>query len=161
MAQKEKPTIDSMRGTFTRLGFNDKETVCLIILGHQYGRCHAETSGFEGPWYAFDPAHWNVYTNGLGYLSTYTFAIDNYRERITKQGKRQYEMSFGGGEPFMMLPVDMCLFWDEAYYQHVLFYDRHRRDFAKDAAKAWKRLIELGCPPLTEEVPRKEPIDKY
>lgn len=50
MAEKESPTIDAMRGTFDRLGFDDKETVALIVLGHQYGRCHGDASGFEGAW---------------------------------------------------------------------------------------------------------------
>ena len=36
--EREKPTIDAVRGTFKRMGFSDKETVCLIVLGHQYGR---------------------------------------------------------------------------------------------------------------------------
>ena len=31
----EKPTIDGIRITFERMGFNDRETVCLILLGHQ------------------------------------------------------------------------------------------------------------------------------
>jgi cytochrome c peroxidase len=47
MAVKEKPTIDAMRGVFSRLGLTDKETVCLIVLGHQYGRCHLDISGYE------------------------------------------------------------------------------------------------------------------
>ena len=64
MHVKEKPTIDAIRGVFQRLGFNDKETVCLIVLGHQFGRCHPDVSGNEFPWYSFDPAHWNVYANG-------------------------------------------------------------------------------------------------
>ena len=51
MAVKEKPTIDAIREVFTRLGMSDKETVCLIILGHQFGRGHSEVSGYEGPWY--------------------------------------------------------------------------------------------------------------
>ena len=154
MHQKEARTIKGIRDTFDRLGFDDKETVVLIILGHQFGRCHAEHSGFEGPWYAFDPAHWNVYMNGLGYMSMYTFGIDGMQERVTKQGKRQYEMRLGGGEPFVMLPVDMALFWDKTYYGYVQQYDRDRRSFASDAAKAWKKLIELGCEGLTEEKPR-------
>jgi catalase (peroxidase I) len=44
-AEREKPTIDAVRGTFRRLGFDDKAAVNLIILGHQYGRCHPENSG--------------------------------------------------------------------------------------------------------------------
>ena len=147
MAEREAPTIEAMRGTFERLGFDDKETVALIVLGHQYGRCHLDVSGFEGPWYAFDPAHWNCYESGLGYPSTYAFGVarDGYRPRQTDKGKRQWEMHFGGGEPFMMLVSDMCLYWDEAYRRHLLHYDRHRREFRRDAALAWKKLTELGC----------------
>ena len=57
---KEKPTIDHVRSIFTRLGFTDQETVCLIILGHQYGRCHLENSGYEHAWYVFGPTEYNV-----------------------------------------------------------------------------------------------------
>ena len=44
MHEREAPTIRAMRGLFDRLGFDDKETVALIILGHQYGRCHLDVS---------------------------------------------------------------------------------------------------------------------
>jgi len=146
---REKPTIDAIRGTFTRMGFSDKETVCLIVLGHQYGRCHPDVSGYEHPWYVFDPAHWNVYEHGLGYLSVYQLAVskDRYREVTNAQGKRQYNMNFGfgGGEPFMMLPVDMALWWDPKYRKHIQFYDSHRAEFRRDAAAVWKKLTELGC----------------
>ena len=54
--QREQPTIDAVRGTFRRMGFDDRETVCLIVLGHQYGRCHPEVSGYEFPWYSFEPS---------------------------------------------------------------------------------------------------------
>ena len=67
-ARREKATIDAMRGTFHRMGFDDKETVCLILLGHQYGRCHKENSGFVGSWYGFGPAEWNIYGPG-GYVN--------------------------------------------------------------------------------------------
>ena len=63
MHKKEAPTIADMRGTFTRLGFDDKEAVCLVLLGHQFGRCHPEASGYAGSWYGFDPAHWNIYVS--------------------------------------------------------------------------------------------------
>ena len=63
MHKKEAPTIAAMRGTFTRLGFDDKEAVCLLLLGHQFGRCHPEASGYAGSWYGFDPAHWNIYVS--------------------------------------------------------------------------------------------------
>ena len=129
------------------MGFSDKETVCLILLGHMFGRCHPETSGYENPWYAFSPNEYSAYEGGLGYLSTYVFGISRgaYKEVITSGGKRQWEARLGGGLAFMMLPADMALWWDEAYRKHVIFYDRERRKFRKDAGKAWKKLIELGC----------------
>ena len=51
MCEKEAPTINAVRRTFDRMGFDDQETVALIVLGHQYGRCHPDISGYEGPWY--------------------------------------------------------------------------------------------------------------
>jgi len=67
MCQREAPTIQAMRSTFLRMGLNDRETVALILLGHQFGRCHQEVSGYEGPWWAKDPTTWN--SGGFGFLS--------------------------------------------------------------------------------------------
>lgn len=146
MAQREKPTIDGVRGTFQRLGFDDKETVCLIVLGHQFGRCHPDVSGFEHPWYVFDPTHWSIYEHGLGYLSAYF--MGRYEQATSSGGKRQWNMSLGGGpgsEPFMMLPSDMALLYDAQFREHLQFYDRNRRAFKSDAVRAWTKLTEAGC----------------
>lgn len=64
--KREKPTIDHVRNTFHRMGLSDKETVLLIIMGHQYGRMHPEVSGYEHTWYAFDPNHECLRTRGAG-----------------------------------------------------------------------------------------------
>lgn len=149
ITDREKPTIDAVRNTFRRMGFDDRETVCLIVLGHQYGRCHPEVSGYENPWYSFDPAHWNVYEHGLGFLSA--FSMGRYREVKTAAGKRQWEMILGGLEPFMMLPSDMVLTWDPDFRQHLDFYEMHRRHFKRDAAAVFQKLVELGCEGLTPE----------
>jgi len=154
MHVKEKPTIDATRGVFSRLGFDDRETVALIILGHQFGRCHLETSGYQYPWYSFGPTQWNVYgPGGLGYMSLYAHgaASGQLRESHTPKGKRQFNMALGGGEPFMMLPTDMALWWDKDYREHVKYYDSHRLEFRRDAAIAWKKLTELGCRGILSE----------
>lgn len=155
-AVREAPTIDAIRGTFGRMGFSDRETVCLIVLGHQYGRCHPDVSGYDGPWYAFGPTEWNVYEHGLGYLSAYGLT-SNYQEEDAPSGKRQWNMWFSGrgrGDPFMMLAVDMALTWDDQYRAHLRYYDSHRAQFRKDAAAVWKKLTELGCDGLlSPEIP--------
>ena len=62
----EQPTIDAVRRTFQRLGLTDRETVCLLLMGHQFGRCHLDVSGYEHVWHPH-ATHWN--SNHLGYVS--------------------------------------------------------------------------------------------
>ena len=143
LAIREKPTIDAVRNTFYRMGLDDRETVCLIVLGHQFGRCHPDVSGYEHPWYIFDPTAWNIYESGLGYLSAYF--MGQYQEEKSTAGKRQFNMHFGGGEPFMMLVSDMCLLWDSKFRKWLEYYNQNRRQFRVDAVKAWSKLTELGC----------------
>jgi len=151
--ERERPTIEATRGTFQRMGLSDKETVALIVMGHQYGRMHDAVSGYGGvtgsdTWYAFDPNSWNVYgPGGLGYLTTYSMqaAQGCWPEWVNpRNGKRQFHMRMGGGV-FAFLPVDMALLWDPTWRSIVLDYDRHRLDFHRDSAVAWKKLTELGC----------------
>jgi catalase (peroxidase I) len=157
MHVKEKATIDGVRSVFDRLGFTDREAVCLILLGHMFGRCHLDTSGYEFPWYSFGPTSWSAYEHGLGYLSVYRMAVarGQSKMRVTGKGKRQWEVAFGGGiEPFMMLPSDMALWWDEKFRVWVEYYDDNRKQFRLDAVRNFKRLVELGCEGiLTEERP--------
>ena len=152
--EREAPTINAVRGTFARLGFSDRETVCLVVLGHQYGRCHPDVSGFEFPWYVFDPTHYNIYEHGLGFLSAFTMAEGAYREQVNSTGKRQWNMrmSFAGPEPFMMLPSDMALVFDPTYRAALEHYDRDRVAFRTDAAAAFRKLTELGCDGLQPEL---------
>ena len=39
----------------------------------------------------------------------------------------------------------------EDFRKHVQYYDRHRREFKRDACAAWVRLTELGCEGLVLE----------
>ncbi len=40
---------EHVRAVFTRMGFNDQETVALCG-AHTLGRCHVVRSGYDGPW---------------------------------------------------------------------------------------------------------------
>jgi len=143
----EKPTIDAVRNTFTRMGFTDKETVALILFGHQFGRCHPDVSGNEHAWYAFDPTQWSAYTGGLGYLSAARMSGEPngaWKESVSSAGKRQFNAKLMG-HTFMQLVSDMVLVWDDSYRTHVHYYDQHRVQFRTDAATVWKKLTELGC----------------
>jgi len=39
-----------IRDVFYRMGFTDREIVCLVGGGHTIGRCHTSRSGYDGPW---------------------------------------------------------------------------------------------------------------
>jgi len=52
------------------------------------------------------------------------------------------------GEPFMMLPTDMALWWDEQFRAEVKYYDRNRVAFKEDAIANWTKL---GCSRLVRE----------
>eukprot|EP00924_Labyrinthula_sp_SR-Ha-C_P004162 snap_masked-scaffold_3-processed-gene-16.37-mRNA-1 protein AED:0.01 eAED:0.01 QI:493/1/1/1/1/1/2/77/216 len=148
MQKREKKTIDGVRGTFDRLGFDDKETVALILFGHQYGQCHPENSGNDGFWFAHGPNFWNSYRGG-GYLTMYK-QLKNYTEVITPEGKRQFEFNFLGSK-FMMLVSDMVLYWDDVYYEHLQYFMENPKELVKYSISTWKKLTELGCEDLVPE----------
>lgn len=39
-----------VRDVFCRMGLTDREAVALLCVGHNYGRCHPEHSGYNGAW---------------------------------------------------------------------------------------------------------------
>mmetsp|Transcript_6347 Transcript_6347/g.7998 ORF Transcript_6347/g.7998 Transcript_6347/m.7998 type:complete len:433 (-) Transcript_6347:1379-2677(-) len=132
----DKPS-DHLRDIFYRMGFNDKEIVCLSG-AHALGRCHEDRSGFWGPW---------------TYAPT-TFSNEYYRllleERWSKKrthkggewkGPEQYENPSG---ELMMLPTDMALVWDEKMLPYVKEYAADEDKFMADFAKAWIKLQEFG-----------------
>lgn len=150
MCQREAKTIEAVRGTFQRMGFNDQETVALIVMGHQCGRMHKDVSGFDGAW-THSPARWNTDKNP----GFFTGLMRDMRNNIPflapgrDDGARQWEnprFTFG-----VMLPADMALLWDQDFFQHVQYYNGNRSEFRRDSAKAWRKLTTLGCSDLVPE----------
>ena len=122
-----------IRSVFKRMGFDDRETVALLG-AHCLGRCHADRSGFVGPWTR----------------SPTTFSNEYFRELVERKwavkqwdGPRQFQDETG---ELMMLVADLALLQDPIYSKYVLLYKNSEEVFFKDFAAAWKKLIELGVP---------------
>ncbi|QDZ18214.1 heme peroxidase [Chloropicon primus] len=123
-----------VRDVFSRMGFNDKETVALCG-AHTLGRCHIVRSGFDGKWT----------TNPLKFDNEYFKNLLNLTWQPRKwDGPMQYEDAESG--ELMMLPTDIALIEDPAYKQHVELYAKDQEAFFQDFADAFSRLLSLGCP---------------
>jgi cytochrome c peroxidase len=116
------------------MGFDDREIVALSG-AHALGRCHANHSGFEGPW-TFSPTT----------LTNEYFKLLRDTEWRWKQwdGNRQYEDKPTGS--LMMLPTDMALMKDEKFRVHVERYAEDEGVFFKEFADVVVKLLELGVP---------------
>lgn len=134
--KKDKPS-DHLRDIFYRMGFNDKEIVCLAG-AHALGRCHEDRSGFWGPWTNAPTTFSNEYYRLL--------LEERWSKKKTHKGKEwtgpeQYESQNG---ELMMLPTDLALVWDDKMRPYVEQYAKDEELFFKDFSKAWIKLQELG-----------------
>ena len=120
-----------LREIFCPKGFTDKDIVALSG-AHTVGACHADRSGFEGPWtddkLKFDNSYFKDLLNKKWTLET------------LKPGKPQY----WSGKT-MMLTTDMALVEDAKFKEHVQKYANDQEAFFQDFVEAWVRLQELGC----------------
>ena len=126
---------DHLRDIFHRMGFNDKEIVALSG-AHSLGRCHANRSGFTGPWTRAPTTFSNEYFRLL-------LAEKWVENKPTPTAPLQYADS--ASKTLMMLPTDMALLADPEFKKHVDAYAKDGEAFAKDFASAFSRLLELGC----------------
>jgi cytochrome c peroxidase len=67
-----------VREVFYRMGFTDREIVCLVGGGHTIGRCHKDRSGFEGPWTNQPTGFTNLY---------FRVILSHFRNYSTRSGK--------------------------------------------------------------------------
>lgn len=123
-----------VRDIFYRMGFNDREIVCLSG-AHSLGRCHADRSGFIGPWTRAPTTFSNLY---------YQMLFDEEWVPINNaKGQPQYENK--NGKDLMMLESDMAIVRDPKFRKYARMYADDEELFARDFAKAFKKLTELGC----------------
>lgn len=103
-------TNSHLRDVFGKMGFEDKEIVCLSG-AHALGRCHPNASGFDGPW---TPAP--TYFNNMYYS---LLLNDTWMPTtVAKTGKKQFNNKDG----LMMLPSDMALLEDAKFKYWVQVY---------------------------------------
>ncbi|GME89187.1 unnamed protein product [Ambrosiozyma monospora] len=128
-------TGDFIRSVFgTRYGFNDRELVSLIGVGHSIGRCHANASGFDGPW-TFSPT---MVTNDF-----FTLLINEDWEFKKWDGPKQY--TDVKTKSLMMLPSDMVFKTDPEFRKLSEEYAKDADKCLSDFAGAFSKLLELGA----------------
>lgn len=127
-------TQDHIRAIFGRMGFNDQEMVALSG-AHAVGRCHADRSGFEGPW-TFSPT---VMTNDY-----FRLLMEEKWGWKSWKGNKQYEDA--STKTLMMLPSDVALIQDPVFKGWVQKYAKDSDLFLKDFSSVIVKLFELGVP---------------
>ncbi|KAK9364022.1 heme peroxidase [Lipomyces starkeyi] len=123
---------DHIRSVFYRMGFNDQEIVALSG-AHNLGRCHADRSGFEGPWVPMPTRFSNTYFKLL--------LRSRWHKRKNSVGVEQYNDE---DNELMMLPTDMALVKDPKFRAWVEKYADDKDLFYRDFAAAFGKLLELG-----------------
>ena len=107
-----------IRKTFTRLGFNDQQTVALIG-AHGVGRCHKRFSGWEGKWTRTPKTFSNQF---YVVLLNETWS----QGEVPETGKTQY---FNADKSLIMLNTDMELIRDKSYLHWVEIYAKDEPKF--------------------------------
>jgi len=123
-----------LRDVFYRMGFNDREIVCLSG-AHTLGRCHEVRSGFDGPWTAEPLKFDNAY---------FTTLLENKWVKRDWDGNEQFEDEATG--KLMMLPTDMAIKTDPAFRKVAEEYAADEKLFFKEFADTFGRLLGNGCP---------------
>lgn len=150
-----------LRDVFGRMGLTDEDIVALSG-AHALGACHADRSGFEGPWTATPRVFDNSYFRGVMDAA--------WTPATTAAGCKQF---VNEAEGTMMLPTDLALKEDPALRVFTERYvrclvaacasevepsvcARFAKDgeaFAKAFAKSYQKLLELGYPEGTLGAP--------
>jgi len=129
-------TMAGVKTIFTRMGFNYQEIVALIG-AHTLGECHANFSGYLGPW-TTQPHN---FTNEFFVLLTGV----EWSLGVAPNGDPQYNWN-----GLMMLPSDFGLLADPDFSPYVQKYANDQDAFFADFKPAFEKLITLGvsdpCP---------------
>lgn len=122
-----------LRDIFYRMGFNDRDIVALSG-AHSMGRCHADRSGFVGPWTRAPTTFSNQYFVEL---------VDTKWTPKPGSNPMQYQDPTGD---LMMLPTDVCMMDDAKFRPIIQEYAKNEAAFFADFASAWTKLQHVGMP---------------
>jgi len=125
---------DHLRDVFYRMGFNDRDIVALSG-AHTLGRCHANASGFEGPWTNAPTTMSNLYFVEL------MKGEDHWIKRKLPNGNEQYNSPDG---TLMMLETDMELIRDPKFTPITKEFAEDEDKFFAAFAEAFAKLLNLG-----------------
>ena len=115
------------------MGLTDQEIVVLSG-AHAVGSCHADRSGFIGPWTADPLTFSNAYFVNLVKMK--------WSKASQKDGKTVYKTD--SDKNIIMLPSDIALLTDEKMVPWVELYAADEKRFFADFAVAFAKLQELG-----------------
>ncbi|KAJ7646948.1 heme peroxidase [Roridomyces roridus] len=130
-----------LRAIFGRMGFNDQEIVALSG-AHALGRCHANRSGFEGPW-TFSPT---TLTNDY-------FKLLFSESWVWKKWTGPKQLEDKKTKTLMMLPTDYVIIQDKSFKKFAKAYSDDNELFFKDFAAVVAKLFELGVPQFSSPEP--------
>eukprot|EP01130_Rhizamoeba_saxonica_P015367 TRINITY_DN6876_c0_g1_i1.p1 TRINITY_DN6876_c0_g1~~TRINITY_DN6876_c0_g1_i1.p1 ORF type:complete len:310 (-),score=58.78 TRINITY_DN6876_c0_g1_i1:168-1097(-) len=123
-------TMDAVKDVFARMGFNYRETVALIG-AHAMGKCHADRSGFDGPWTPSPESFSNQFFVIL--------KLGDWKLGTAPNDEPQYNWS-----GMMMLPSDFGLMTDPDLSPFVDEYADDEDIFFKDFTAAFEKLLNNG-----------------
>jgi cytochrome c peroxidase len=131
-------TAEYVRDIFYRMGFNDTEIVVLIG-AHTLGECHAEWTGFFGPWTP-DP---NIFDND------FYEELVNDPFQVTPNSNQYYDTK---NTNLMMLQTDLALVNDPVFTPIVKKYAINQAAWFKDFAAIFPKLQEAGVTTLLSPI---------
>jgi len=125
-----------IREIFNRMGFDDRQIVALSG-AHALGRCHADASGFVGPWTPTPTMFNNLYFTLLKNAKWEEGCIDG-------ASCKNHQYRDVDSKKLMMLPTDIALIQDPSFVKFVNLYAEKKDVFFTDFAAAFSTLLELG-----------------
>ena len=135
-------TQDHVREVFNRMGFESDREIVALIGAHTLGECHADRSGYVGPW-----TH-----DRLGFdNSFFTELLD--QDWIVNKDLKQLQFKDAATGKLMMLPADMALIVDPKFKAICQEFAKNGDAFNAQFATSFQKLMELGSHTLW--VPKK------